>query len=90
VKLDVTDITMGNAGDVAAAGLAAIESGDTAFDLSAVGSCDSSAVAVLLAWRRAAEQRNAKLVLTGLPASLVSIADVYGVASLLGLQTEGA
>jgi phospholipid transport system transporter-binding protein len=90
VKIEVADIGMSNAGEVAAAGLAAIESGDTAFDLSEVKGCDSSAVAVLLAWRRAAARRNAELTFTGMPTSLVSLANVYGVAPLLGLQVDSA
>jgi phospholipid transport system transporter-binding protein len=85
MRVDVAEIGMHNAAQVAAAGLEAISGGDTAFDLSAVRSCDSSAVAVVLAWQRAAEERGASLELAGLPPGLASLATVYGVAPLLGL-----
>jgi phospholipid transport system transporter-binding protein len=83
VRLDVDDIGMANAAEVAALGRAAIERGDTEFDLSGVARCDSSAVAVLLEWQRAARARGAELKVSSLPAGLVSLAKVYGVADLL-------
>ena len=86
MRLDVTDIGMNNAAAIAAAGMEAIRSGDTAFDLSAVRTCDSSAVAVVLAWQREAEARGGQLRLSGLPTGLLSLATVYGVAPLLGFD----
>ena len=44
---------------------------------------DSSAVATLLAWRRAATARGAALDFGTLPANLQSLADLYGVSALL-------
>ena len=85
MKVTATDIAMGNAGEIAAAGVAAIRAGDGHFDLSEVRSCDSSAVAVVLAWQREAAARGVSLQLSGLPAAVVSLATVYGVAPLLGL-----
>jgi len=85
VKIAAADIGMANAGEIAAAGVEAIRAGDASFDLSAVGSCDSSAVAVVLAWQREAAARGLPLQLSGLPPGLVSLATVYGVAPLLGL-----
>ena len=64
----------------------AIRSGDTAFDLSAVRTCDSSAVAMLLAWQREAQARGSELQLSGLPPGLLSLATVYGVAPLLKID----
>ena len=89
MRVDNDNIGMNNAADVAVAGIAAIRGGDTAFDLSAVVTCDSSAVAVLLAWQREAQARGARLQLSGLPADLVSLASVYGVSSLLDLDAAG-
>ena len=86
MRVDVTDIGMNNAAAIAAAGIEAIRGGDAAFDLSAVRTCDSSAVAVVLAWQREAEARGGQLRLSGLPAGLLSLATVYGVSSLLGLD----
>jgi phospholipid transport system transporter-binding protein len=85
MRIEVADIGMNNAADIAAAGVAAIAGGETEFDLSAVRTCDSSAVAVVLAWQRAAQARGARLQLSGLPAGLISLAVVYGVAPLLEL-----
>ena len=90
MRLEVTDIGMANAAQVAAAGLEAIRAGDAAFDLSSVRTCDSSAVAVVLAWRREAQARGLALTLAGLPAGLVSLAGVYGVDSLLDLAPSPA
>jgi phospholipid transport system transporter-binding protein len=90
MRVDTTDIGMSSAAAIAAAGIEAIRGGDTAFDLSAVRTCDSSAVAVVLAWQREAQARGGQLKLSGLPPDLLSLATVYGVASLLNIaETAG-
>jgi phospholipid transport system transporter-binding protein len=89
MRVDSADIGMNNAAQIAAAGIEAIRGGDTAFDLSAVRTCDSSAVAVVLAWQREAQARGAQLQLSGLPPGLASLATVYGVAPLLDLDEPG-
>jgi phospholipid transport system transporter-binding protein len=86
MRIESADIGMNNAAEVAAAGIEAIGRGDAAFDLSAVRTCDSSAVAVVLAWQREAQARGLELQLSGLPAGLVSLATVYGVEPLLRLD----
>lgn len=53
---------------------------DGALDLSAVGRADSSAIALLLAVRRA---RGDALVLTGIPAQLDQLIDFFGVRAIL-------
>lgn len=83
MRIEVDDIGMANAAEVAALGRAAIERGDVEFDLSGVARCDSSAVAVLLEWQRVARERGRGLKVSGLPAGLVSLAGVYGVGDLL-------
>lgn len=83
MKIEATDIGMANAAEIAALGLAAIERGDGRFDLSAVARCDSSAVAVLLEWQRAARVRGLTLEVNGVPPAIASLAEVYGVGSLL-------
>ncbi|WP_310632570.1 STAS domain-containing protein [Paraburkholderia sp.] len=65
------------------AGLAQIASGATAVDCAPLTQFDSSALAVLLAWQRAATQRGATLSVVNLPAALASLARAYGVDSLL-------
>ena len=89
MRIEGTDIGMSNAAQIAAAGIEAIRGGDATFDLSAVRTCDSSAVAVVLAWQREAQARGARLQLSGLPAGLASLATVYGVAPLLDLGDTG-
>jgi phospholipid transport system transporter-binding protein len=76
-------LTLANARVVLGEGLRAIAAGQTEIDLSRLGTVDSSAVATLLAWKRAAAARNAPLALTNAPASLQSLAGLYGVTELL-------
>ena len=52
-------------------------------DFSAITSVDSSAVALLLEWRRIAIQRGKILVFENLPANLLALAELYGVADLI-------
>jgi phospholipid transport system transporter-binding protein len=89
VRIETGDLGMANAADVVATGLAAIERGDAEFDLSGVERCDSSAVAVLLEWQRAARSKGLALTVTGAPPGLVSLATVYGVEGLLPAVAEG-
>jgi phospholipid transport system transporter-binding protein len=65
------------------AGLARIAAGDTAVDCALLVQFDSSALAVLLAWRRAAEARGAALEVVNLPPKLDSLAHAYGIAALI-------
>lgn len=66
-----------------AAGLAAIAAGQTSMDLGDVTAVDSTAVAALVGWQRAALQKGVKLDFFNLPDSLQSLTALYGVASLL-------
>lgn len=78
-------LTAATARAVQEAGLHAIAGGQRQFDLSAVTTFDSSAVAVLLAWQRAAAG-NGGLQLQGIPQGLASLAALYGTVALLGLE----
>ena len=53
-------------------------------DLSGVTEVDSSAVSLLLEWRRAAARANRRIEFTNLPGNLKSLAELYGVSELLG------
>jgi phospholipid transport system transporter-binding protein len=64
-------------------GCEAIQAGQTVFDLSAVQSADSSSVAVLLAWQRKARAAGQSLTYVNVPASIDSLANLYGVETLL-------
>jgi phospholipid transport system transporter-binding protein len=52
-------------------------------DFSQVTGVDSSAVALLLEWRRRAQQRGKTLTYVNLPANLLALARLYGVAELI-------
>lgn len=52
-------------------------------DFSGVTAVDSSAVALLLEWRRRALARDKQLSFVNLPANLLALADLYGVTDLI-------
>ena len=52
-------------------------------DFSAITQVDSSAVALLLEWRREAARRGKALYFVNLPANLLSLAELYGVTGLI-------
>jgi len=64
------------------AGLRAIASGQTAIDLGSVTAVDSSAVATLIAWQRAARKKGATLAFSNVPTTLASLLALYGVDEL--------
>ena len=55
-------------------------------DLAAVTEVDSSALSLLLEWRREAAGSGRAIRYLNLPANLKSLADLYGVTELLGDQ----
>lgn len=52
-------------------------------DFAAITGVDSSAVALLLEWRRQALRRNKTLEFINLPANLLALARLYGVEDLI-------
>jgi phospholipid transport system transporter-binding protein len=76
-------LTFDTAKSVLDAGLRAVAEGHNEIDLSHLAAVDSTAVAALVAWQRAAVQRGGSLQFKNPPANLQSLADLYGVASLL-------
>ena len=52
-------------------------------DFAAITGVDSAAVALLLDWRRMAAKRGKTLVFVNLPANLLALAELYGVAELI-------
>ena len=68
------------------AGLAQISAGASAVDCAPLTQFDSSALAVLIAWQRAAAARGAALGVVNLPSGLVSLARAYGVDTLLSFR----
>ncbi|GAA4032194.1 STAS domain-containing protein [Actimicrobium antarcticum] len=85
-------LTFAHATSALAEGLKAIATGRQVIDLGKVAQVDSSAIAVLLAWQRAAlaAPAPASLTFVNASASLVSLATLYGVADLLGFDAAGS
>jgi len=83
MRIDADDMSLANAASLAALGIEAIQRGDAAFDLSAVRTCDSSALVVLLAWQRTAHAAGCAIEVTGVPDDMLSLAKVYGVNHIL-------
>jgi phospholipid transport system transporter-binding protein len=82
-SLPIESVTVANASVVLAQGVAAINGGQRIIDLSCIAAADSSAVAVLLAWKRAAAAAGATVAFTNMPANLQSLTVLYGVDSFL-------
>ncbi|HJU71134.1 MAG TPA: STAS domain-containing protein [Paucimonas sp.] len=78
-------LTVDNARKTLEDGLCAIQSGQTEINLAQLTEIDSSAVAALLAWQRAARERQQALTFTNLPPNLQSLVQLYDVAELLRL-----
>lgn len=76
-------LTVENATAALERGLAAIANGQTVFDFACIQSADSSAVAVLLAWHRAARRNGKRLTYINMPDSLKGLATLYGVDDFL-------
>lgn len=76
-------MTLETAAALLKAGEEAIAASTTVFDLAAVTAMDSSGLAVVFGWMRAARNAGRSLSLSNPPANLVSLADVYGVRDLL-------
>ena len=78
------ELTSANAGAVLAAAGALTLPADGEVDLRGVEEIDSAAVAVLLALKRRAADKSPPLRFVGIPASLASLAELYGVEEILG------
>ncbi|MDD5250120.1 MAG: STAS domain-containing protein [Rhodocyclaceae bacterium] len=78
-------MTMAAAAGLLAEGAAMVARSDAVFDLSGVTEVDSSGLAVVFGWQRAAKRLNKDVRIANLPHSLRSLADVYGVGALLPL-----
>ena len=83
-------LTHASAKHALAAGLAHIQSGATAVDCAQLSQFDSSALAVLLAWRRAAQARGGALDILNVPSGLASLAQVYGIDTLFAAREASA
>ena len=67
-----------------------LDEGVSVIDLGGVTEMDSALLALLLAWLRDARRRDRKLEFSNPPASLRTIARLYGVEDLLPVAREAA
>jgi phospholipid transport system transporter-binding protein len=81
-----TTLTHASAREALAAGRAQIARGARSVDCAPLTQFDSSALAVLLAWQRTASAQGATLEIVNLPAKLASLAQAYGVDTLLPVR----
>ena len=61
------------------------QAGEQVFDLGQVGDADSSALAVMLGWLRAASRSRSTVRFAHIPAGVRSLAELYGLTELLPL-----
>lgn len=78
-------LVMANASGLLEAGRSALQPGEQVFDFSAVTEADSSALAVMLGWLRAAALSRSTVKFAHIPAGVRSLAELYGVTELLPL-----
>ncbi len=79
------DLTLEQAMRVRAEGEQLLAEGVTQFDLSGLGKVDSAALSLFMNWRRSALAQGRSLEFRNTPASLLSLAKLYGVAELVNL-----
>jgi phospholipid transport system transporter-binding protein len=85
-RLEVSGaMTLPEASALLAEGANALGDSPSVFDLSGVTDVDSSGLAVLFGWIRAAQAKGKTISITHPPKNLLSLAEVYDVAGLLPL-----
>lgn len=77
------DLTLENSARLLGDGIKLLGEGVAAFDLAGLDRVDSSALSALLGWRRAAAGEGRSVRFLNLPASLLGLAKLYGVAELI-------
>jgi phospholipid transport system transporter-binding protein len=65
------------------AGLKQLSDADMEVDMAKVEVVDSAALSMLFGWLRAAQSKNRSLRVKNVPANLLSLANLYGVAGML-------
>lgn len=76
--------TRTNATELLLQGLVMLEKNEQVFDGFALQEFDSTILAVMLAWQRAAQARRTNVTFQNLPTKLIDLSQVYGVADILG------
>ena len=77
-------VTIASVQSLLEAGERTITGGDVTIDLAGVTDVDSTAVSLLLEWRRQATAAGRSIRYVNVPANLKSLAELYGVTQLLG------
>ena len=77
-------VTAANVGALLEEGRQQIAAPEVTIDLAGVTEVDSTAVSLLLEWRRQAHRANRTIHYANIPANLTSLAELYGVTELLG------
>jgi phospholipid transport system transporter-binding protein len=70
--------------------LAALDRDGLTIDLAGIEEADSAALSLLLEWQREARARGFGIAYANLPASIVSLSEVYGVSALIPSLERGA
>jgi len=83
-------MTFDEANELITVGLNFFDGETVTVDLRAVKRVDSSALAVLLEWRRELAKRKCALKLENVPSNLKSLADLYGVTEFIDLESSGS
>jgi phospholipid transport system transporter-binding protein len=83
-------LTMDSILETRAAGVALMAGDAVVVDLAGVTEVDSSALSLLLEWRREARRRDVRLAICNLPDNLKSLAELYGVTELVAASGEPA
>ena len=78
-------LVMTNARGLLEAGRSALQPGEQVFDFSEVTEADSSALAVMLGWLRAASLSQSTVKFAHIPTGVISLAELYGVTELFPL-----
>jgi len=76
-------VTLANVNAVLDEGARVFQAPTLTVDLAGVTEVDSTAVSLLLEWRRAARREQRRIEFVNLPANLSSLIQLYGVAELL-------
>lgn len=78
-------LTIGKAREMLEAGNALISRPEVTFDLAQVQEVDSSGLAIIFGWVRAAKSQGKVVRISNPPQNLLSLAELYGVTELLPL-----
>ncbi len=78
-------LVMMNARGLLEAGRSALQPGEQIFDFSEITEADSSALAVMLGWLRAASLSRSTVKFANIPTGVRSLAELYGITELLPL-----